>query len=79
MSKSYVPLQSQQLAWILLAGTLLALCLSANAAETPSERCERATNIEAAIVACSSAIQTDNMAIAGVNGHSPPTSYTISE
>ena len=39
---------------------LLVLGLSASAAETPSERCERATNVEAAIEACSSVIQADN-------------------
>ena len=60
MSKSYVTVRSRWLAWILSAGTLLALCLSASAAETPAERCERATNVETAIEACSSAIQTDN-------------------
>ncbi len=59
MSKSYVS-RGPQLGWILSAGMLLLLCLSASAAETPSERCERATNIETAIEACSSAIQTDN-------------------
>jgi tetratricopeptide (TPR) repeat protein len=39
---------------------LLVTSLSASAAETPWQRCERATNVEAAIEACSSAIQTDN-------------------
>jgi hypothetical protein len=48
------------LAWILPAGLLLVLSLSASAAETPWQRCERATNVEAAIEACSSVIQTDN-------------------
>ena len=59
MSKSYALLRARRLAWIPPAGVLLALSLSASAAETPSERCERATNAEAAIEACSSAIQTD--------------------
>ena len=40
--------------------SLLALNLSANAVETARERCERAANVEAAIEACSSVIQTDN-------------------
>ena len=64
MSKSFVSMESQWLARILRlqvsAGLLLALNLSANAVETASERCERATNVEAAIEACSSVIQTDN-------------------
>ena len=64
MSKSFVSMESQWLARILRlkvsAGLLLALCLSANAVETARERCERATNVEAAIEACSSVIQTDN-------------------
>jgi len=59
VSKSYALLRARRLAWIPPAGVLLALSLSASAAETPSERCERATNAEAAIEACSSAIQTD--------------------
>jgi len=58
VSKSYALLRAGRLAWI-SGGVLLALSLSASAAETPSERCERATNAEAAIEACSSAIQTD--------------------
>jgi tetratricopeptide (TPR) repeat protein len=64
MSKSFVSMESQWLARILRlqvsAGLLLALNLSANAVETASERCERATNVQAAIEACSSVIQTDN-------------------
>ena len=64
MSKSFVSMESQWLARILRlqvsAGLLLALNLSANAVETARERCERATNVEAAIEACSSVIQTDN-------------------
>src|SRR5271169_4530466 len=63
MSKSFVSMESQWLARILRlqvsAGLLLALNLSANAVETARDRCERATNAEAAIEACSSAIQTD--------------------
>jgi tetratricopeptide (TPR) repeat protein len=38
---------------------LLALNLSANAVETASALCEHATNVDAAIEACSSIIQTD--------------------
>jgi hypothetical protein len=57
-------MESQWLARILRlqvsAGLLLALNLSANAVETARERCERAANVEAAIEACSSVIQTDN-------------------
>ena len=64
MSKSFVSMESQWLVRILRlqvsAGLLLALNLSANAVETARERCERATNVEAAIEACSSVIQTDN-------------------
>src|SRR5437762_1961025 len=64
MSKSFVSMESQWLARILRlqvsAGLLLALNLSANAVETARERCERAANVEAAIEACSSVIQTDN-------------------
>jgi tetratricopeptide (TPR) repeat protein len=60
MSKSCVSLASPWLASILPAGLLLVLSLSASAAETPWQRCERATNVEAAIEACSSVIQTDN-------------------
>src|SRR4249920_3853431 len=64
MSKLYVSMESQWLARILRlqvsAGLLLALNLSANAVETARERCERAANVEAAIEACSSVIQTDN-------------------
>jgi len=64
MSKSFVSMESQLLARILRlqvsAGLLLALNLSANAVETARERCERAANVEAAIEACSSVIQTDN-------------------
>jgi len=41
------------------AGLLLALNLSANAVETASALCEHATNVDAAIEACSSIIQTD--------------------
>jgi tetratricopeptide (TPR) repeat protein len=55
----YVSLRARRLAWIPQAATLLILFLSASAAETPLERCERSTNAEAAIEACSSAIQTD--------------------
>jgi tetratricopeptide (TPR) repeat protein len=39
---------------------LLVRSLSTSAAETPWQRCERATNVDAAIEACSSVIQTDN-------------------
>jgi tetratricopeptide (TPR) repeat protein len=39
---------------------LLVLSLSASGAETPWQRCERSTNVEAAIEACSSVIQTEN-------------------
>ena len=53
-------LGSRWLAWILPARLLLVLSLSASAVETPWQRCERATNVEAAIEACSSVIQTDN-------------------
>ena len=60
MSKSCVSLASPWLASILPAGLLLVLSLSASAAETPWQRCERATNVKAAIEACSSVIQTDN-------------------
>ena len=63
MSKSYVPIGSQWLRRILRlqvsAGLLLALNLSANAVETASALCEHATNVDAAIEACSSIIQTD--------------------
>ena len=38
---------------------LLAFCLSANAVETATQRCEQATNVDTAIEACSSIIQTD--------------------
>jgi tetratricopeptide (TPR) repeat protein len=38
---------------------LLAFCLSANAVETATQRCEQATNLDTAIEACSSIIQTD--------------------
>ena len=53
-------MESRWLARNLPAGLLLVLSLSASAAETPWQRCERATNVEAAIEACSSVIQTDN-------------------
>ena len=53
-------LGSRWLAWILPAGLSLVLSLSASAAETPWQRCERATNVEGAVEACSSVIQTDN-------------------
>jgi hypothetical protein len=63
MSKSYVSIGSQWLRRILRlqvsAGLLLALNLSANAIETAMELCERAVNVDAAIEACSSIIQTD--------------------
>jgi tetratricopeptide (TPR) repeat protein len=39
---------------------MLILSLSASAAETPWQRCEHSTNVETAIEACSSVIQTDN-------------------
>jgi tetratricopeptide (TPR) repeat protein len=38
---------------------LLAFCLSANAVETATQRCEQAINVDTAIEACSSIIQTD--------------------
>ena len=57
MSKSFVSMESQWLARILRlqvsAGLLLALNLSANAVETASALCEHATNVDAAIEACS--------------------------
>ena len=63
MSKLYVSVGSQWLSRILRlqvsAGLLLALNLSANAVETASALCEHATNVDAAIEACSSIIQTD--------------------
>ena len=63
MSKLYVSMGSQWLSRILRlqvsAGLLLALNLSANAVETASALCEHATNVDAAIEACSSIIQTD--------------------
>ena len=64
MSKLYVSMGSQWLSRFLRlqvsAGLLLALNLSANAVETASALCEHATNVDAAIEACSSIIQTDN-------------------
>src|SRR5262245_55576578 len=59
VSKSYASVRVRRLVWMPPTGVLLVLGLSAAAAETPSERCERSTNAEAAIEACSSAIQTD--------------------
>ena len=63
MSKLYVSMGSQWHSRILRlqvsAGLLLALDLSANAVETASALCEHATNVDAAIEACSSIIQTD--------------------
>ena len=63
MSKLYISMGSQWLSRILRlqvsAGLLLALNLSANAVETASALCEHATNVDAAIEACSSIIQTD--------------------
>ena len=58
------PIGSQWLARVsrllLSAGLLMAFNLSAGAVETAKERCERAANVDAAIEACSSVIQTDS-------------------
>ena len=44
---------------LLSAGLLMAFNLTAGAVETAKDRCEHATNVDAAIEACSSLIQTD--------------------
>lgn len=44
---------------LLSAGLLMAFTLTAGAVETAKDRCEHATNVDAAIEACSSLIQTD--------------------
>src|SRR5690242_9439438 len=59
ISKLHVLLQSRWFAWVPLAGPLLVLGVSAAAADTLWERCERAANVDAGIEACSSVIQTD--------------------
>jgi len=48
------------LALPIVAGILLGLNFSANAVESAADRCERASNLDAAIEACSSVIQTDS-------------------
>ncbi len=64
MPKSCLLMGSERLARIaclqVSAVLLLALSLSAHAVESAKDRCERATNVEAAIEACSSIIQTDS-------------------
>jgi tetratricopeptide (TPR) repeat protein len=63
MPNSYVSTGSQWLAHasrlLISAGLLLAFNLSAGAIETAKDRCEHAANVDAAIEACSSLIQTD--------------------
>ncbi len=44
---------------LISAGLLVAFNLTAGAVETAKDRCEHATNVDAAIEACSSLIQTD--------------------
>jgi tetratricopeptide (TPR) repeat protein len=64
MPNSHLSIGSQWLARVsrllLSAGLLMAFSLSAGAVETAKERCERAANVDAAIEACSSIIQTDS-------------------
>jgi tetratricopeptide (TPR) repeat protein len=64
MPNSHLSIGSQWLAYatrlLLSAGLLMAFNLSAGAVETAKERCERAANVDAAIEACSSIIQTDS-------------------
>ena len=64
MSTSYLTTRCQ---WLVLvaclpvsAGLLLALNLSASAVDGPKEPCERSTNFDVAIEACSFIIKTDN-------------------
>ena len=63
MSETYLLVVCRRFARVLClqiaAGLLLALSLSANAIETAKDRCEQATNVDAAIEACSSIIQTE--------------------
>jgi len=63
MSETYFLVVCRRFAWALClqisAGLLLAFTLSANAIESARDRCEQATNVDAAIEACSSIIQTD--------------------
>src|SRR6516165_8401763 len=64
MSTSYLTTRCQWLVRVaclpVSAGLLLALNLSANAVDGPKERCERSTNFDVAIEACSFIIKTDN-------------------
>ena len=63
MPNSHLSIGSQWLARVscrlLSAGLLMAFSLSAGAVETAKDRCEHAANVDAAIEACSSIIQTD--------------------
>ena len=63
MPNSHLSIGSQWLARVsrllLSAGLSMAFSLSAGAVETAKDRCEHAANVDAAIEACSSIIQTD--------------------